>query len=253
MSFFVKVEYDIHDVITEVDKKKKKKVNFESRRSQLTMNSRPASAPAHVKSSQNRVNRGDKAEASTPIVSSPPVSEREVRANLQKRPTSAKRSNPLQSKHHPDAPWQFSSVGIDRDLSLFDQDLKISKFKITHPSPYDEVPEKRVEHSITPRECHHSKSEKSVQHRERLDSKTSGNIVNNTLPFHPHLKENTQYGIHNDRWNVMTALEDDPERLKPIIHVQSKSHNDFSNTFNSESLNRSRRSNTIEIFRADHI
>ena len=265
MSHFVKIEYNIKDVEIEKPKKKrgwrsnanqsppktssepKKVISTPSREEKNIINSSPQS-PALSNRRQSEVIVSPREQ---PIITPRGVSKKENSSPLiQKRPQSeSRRMNLSEKKAKPDAPWQFSSVGLDREMTMLEQDLKISKYKLKHPSPYDDNVPKSV--PVTEeREHHHAKTDKTLHLRERLDSKTHGKIVNNSLPYHPGLKEVTDYGIHGRRWNVMTALSDDPDRLRPVHSVQTKSHMDFDQTFNS-CLSKSRKEHTIEISKHD--
>jgi hypothetical protein len=263
MSYFVKVEYEIRDVIVDDPKKRKsrpKSAGISRSSPPRNTNDKPVNSP--------QIKSGDLMRPKIESLSNhfiTPVAtaiEEFQKPKLEKKPTSAGSGLPgrLRSggrQRKAEASWQFSTVGIDRDMTLLDQDLKISSFRMNHPSIYEEYnQEKRfsspsaagVEGESTERNHHHSKSTKSVCHRNRLDSKTCGNIKNNSLPFHPHLKDTVDHGIHGQRWNIMTIPEDDPERLKPALHTQTKSHDDFSNSFNSCKF-QTGRSHTVQIMK----
>jgi hypothetical protein len=246
MSKYVNVEYNVSDVVREDPKKKRgwkpnnknseaKKVQNPSREEKQNIK------PAEELPDQRR---------KTVIIPPTMITPEKKPVLTQQRPASeSRRSNPA-NKLKTDSPWQFSPRGIDRDLALLQLDMKISKFRVDHPSPYDE-PIQRMATAGTDREHHHvqnPKLDKSIHLRGRVDPKTCGKIVNHELPFHPMLKEAKELGIHTERWNVMTLQSDDPERLKPTSsQMQSKSHDDFDHTFNSHSREGTRRRHSVEI------
>lgn len=125
----------------------------------------------------------------------------------------------------------FSIKPPDLDRLRTEQELIISNFRMQHPPVYDDsylvprLPELKRE------DCHHLLTSQRFTPRDRTLPKTTGTVLNDSLPFHPKLKEEADHGIHAKRWCVMTVVRDDPDRLLPITTRPTTRHEDFERVF----------------------
>lgn len=223
MSQFVKVEYNITDVLPE--KKEKLKRLGSARKTKLNevVSSKTTRPP--VVTPQPSPRREYK-EPDTNTIGSP--------AKLLKPSTTVpKRSDPTTKRKPPDEPWTYSAKCPDRDALILEQDLNVTAFRHRYPTVYDVSNETKAPHFNKQA----PKVDPTAQ-RTRPLPKTSGNVLNSSLPFYPFLNEN--HGIHPVRWNVMTVDKDDPDRCKPELNKPGKNHTDFDKSFNNCLTSRSR-------------
>jgi len=262
MANFVKVEYNIIDVQSELTKAKEK-----PKRRPISSGRKLTSSPPQSSNNNNNNNNNSNRIPNKPNLPQPPtqqpqslppypvaaggagLSAREPRdindlitppKIIQKpNPSSSinpnKRPDPSAKRKPPLEPWKFSEKGIDRDLLILEQDVHISEYRHRHPGPYDNNPNTSATKENPMKSPHFTKE--SIHHsnilpRIRPFSKTSGTIVNNQFPLYPFLKTNLDHGIHDTRWNVMSVQQDDPDRCKPEYNQPGKSHDDFDRSYN---------------------
>lgn len=125
----------------------------------------------------------------------------------------------------------FSIKPPDRDILLTEQDLLISSFRLQHPSIYEDLQVSARLPELKREDCHHLAGVGRLIPRDRTQPKTTGTILNDSLPFHPKLKADLDHGIHPQRWNVMTIQQDDVDRLLPMTTRPSTRHEDFERVF----------------------
>jgi hypothetical protein len=233
MASFVKVEYDIKDVKPE--KKEKPKKRLGSGRAKQSEPTTTTKAPKPLPFASIANNLQPPANVTPRAMTADSTNQREVQPSASPakllRPSSTnvvRRADPADKRKPPDEPWKFSEKGIDRDMLILQQDLDIQAFRHRHPNVY-EVPKETKNPHFTKDAI---KNNPTIS-RYRPVPKTSGNILNNSLPMYPFLKTNLDHGIHPARWNVMTIEKDDPDRCKPELDRPGKSHTDFDKSFNS--------------------
>lgn len=229
MASFVKVEYDIKDVKPEKKEKPKKRSGRAKQSEPTTTTLTKAPKPLPFASIVN--NLQPPANITPRAVTSDSTKQPSASPAKLLRPSSAnvvRRTDPADKRKPPDEPWKFSEKGIDRDMLIIQQDLDIQAFRLRHPNIY-EAPKDTKDPHFTKDVI---KNNPTIS-RYRPAPKTSGNVLNNTLPFYPFLKTNVDHGIHPARWNVMTIEKDDPDRCKPELDRPGKSHTDFNKSFHS--------------------
>lgn len=212
----IKIQYEIHDVVSE----KSSKVKQERKTPQ-----RPYSA-AITKSNAgyHEPNKAEYTRFSTNHTDSIP-------STLPIRPRSAaqtKSHNPrFKSSDRPD--WNVSLSVPDRDILIMEQDLEIDKYRRRHGYFREQEEYVPIPNLTDTSSRKFMKSSTSEEHRDRLEHYSFGAVVNDPLPFHPYLRNQT--GIHGKRWLKDSKLPVEHEEwVKPNIK-QNKSREAFHNEY----------------------
>ncbi|RYH14073.1 hypothetical protein EON65_34195 [archaeon] len=239
MAHFIKVNFEVKDVAN-VRKGAGKKKNHPGLTKQGSqgpqrlfpdMGFEPAPAPAgSPPSSAQKVARSD------PIV--PEVHDEDRASFLPLKPNPARpksasqlhRQNPHNRLPQVHEPWKFTAKGLDFDALLVEQDLYISRLRLQHPELYEEA---RVTDPSSAKLTRPSSAPQKNLHnfaKMRFHPHSIANAKNHPFPQYPFLHEDN-HGIHKQRWSVMTAMEDDPERCKPTLNQPRKSREDLWRAF----------------------
>jgi hypothetical protein len=158
------------------------------------------------------------------------------------------RINPIHKIPQREEAMQFSMKPPDRDRLIAEQDVFITKYRARHSNIYKEIEAEMKSPHFEREECHHDHRNKLTP-RDRSLPKTTGTILNNTLPFYPFLNENST-GIHEGKkWSKMTAMTDDPDRMKPVHSRVTKSHDDFVKFYHA--IDQPIRNSSVSIQRED--
>eukprot|EP01038_Epipyxis_sp_PR26KG_P007521 gene7521-10244_t len=151
---------------------------------------------------------------------------------LTSRPNTSVMRKPVEEPMHPR--WNIGSLLTNRDILNVEQTVtNIKKIPTGTLDPskcstFVEIDARAVS------------KEKSIIRRERFSAKTSGPILNNSLPYYPELKriemeQKAKYA--NEDWAQATLPYDDPVRLRPTEKV-GKSQESFLNEFHNKNINK---------------
>jgi hypothetical protein len=195
----VKVQYEIHDVVSPEPKKGR------------TRTKKPATEQQPSSTFQNKLST----KTVIPILSDAPekktTREPEIIANrtstpagpLPVRTPSARGQNPRRPvSDKPD--WNVSLTVPDRDLLILEQDLVVDRYKSKHGFDGTEGTEIAHPHLADKDQRKAQKAISKEDHRDRLLHRSFGAVANDPLPFHPLLR------LHSDclagRWIADSQL-----------------------------------------------
>lgn len=228
----VKVQYEIHDVVPEPQlkvKQPKAKINY-----------RPASAPAVTNKAKPVEQKSVAAEIPRPEPhTSSPVYNRSENPQFnnnslpplpQKTHSNHHARRDFQPKVYSEKPdWNRSLTVPDRDLLIFEQDLRVDQYKSRHEI-FDQHDARIPQPELTDVEVRKLKKKlTSEDHRERVEHFSFGAVANDPLPFHPYLKQ--QNGIHSQRWiNDSRLPVEHDDWAKPDAKAD-KTHEAFVNEY----------------------
>lgn len=183
------------------------------------------------------------------------------------RPKSAscRRPNPMEKR--PPEEYFFNARGAsNRDDLIREQDLAVSRHKLKQVDPQSPTWKRNSLQNkarssyeweyktpaLVDREKRNGNKEKSVLQRERFESKTSGGIVNNKLPFHEYLNEYHDPAIVTDgRWCSSVKLENSTaDWARPIVSKPSKSRDAFQYEYHAEDIKKAESYDGINVLKS---
>lgn len=225
----VKVQFEIHDVVQNDQKKSK------YRRPQTAQGIPSKNNTDFQSSVRNSSNKSRSMISEIGLLEAPRKSMLHDAASSPDFPQITKPSTshilrrnprPVIDCNKPD--WNTSLTVPDRDLLIIDQDLEVAKFRDSHSGTFysddnGHKPEPKLTQSNTRVNMKHESSEEK---RDRLVHHSFGAVVNNPLPFYPHLHLTS--GIHSTRWEQGSKPDIDLEGWsKPASKAAAKSQQDF--------------------------